>query len=90
MADNLTIDQEMEAIFKGRPLHSGGEATEGRDVLSALRSLANTGVVDNETASALVNTIKEIADDSIFTTEMTGAKRKREQSDDGTQIKEES
>jgi hypothetical protein len=85
----LTIDQEMEAIFKGRALLSGGELTEGRDVLSALRSLANTGVVDNPTASALASTIEEIAEDPSFLSEQTGIKRKRALTDDGLPIKQE-
>jgi hypothetical protein len=85
----LPLDQEIEAIFKGSALHSGGEASEGRDVLSALRSLANTGVVDNETASALAKSIEEIAEYPIFLSEQTGIKRKRAFTDDGVQVKEE-
>jgi hypothetical protein len=54
-----------------------------------LRSLANTGVVDNVTATALARAIEEIDEDPIFLTEQTGVKRKRDPSDDGVQVKEE-
>lgn len=88
----LSIDSEMETVFKSHALHSGGDATEGKDVLSALRSLANTGVVDNDTASALAHAAEEISYHDIFTTddkEPTGTKRKRDSSDESFRIKEE-
>jgi hypothetical protein len=67
---------------------------ERRDVLSALRSLANTGVVDNDTASALARAIEQMAENPIFLREQTGNKRKRDPADDTTpereiQVKEE-
>lgn len=81
--DDLGVQSSQPETTSSDPLE--------KDLLTSLRSLANTGVVDTETASALARTILEIAEDPIFLSELNigGVKRKRDDGDDGEEIKEE-
>jgi hypothetical protein len=65
------------------------DAGDVPDVYSVVRSLVNTGVVDNDIVTVLARAKEEIAEDAILLTEQTGVDRKRDPSDDGIQVKEE-